>query len=50
MLDRIDNIAKLIADYFKIISVVKGRMEIGKLKEALYGVGDWCITYDAQCI
>ena len=43
--DKIVNLMKLFADDSKIISSIKGEMDINKLQNDLLAVGDWCRTW-----
>ena len=43
--DIIDNFSKLCADESKIISVIKGEMNIDKIQNDLFTVGEWCKTW-----
>ena len=36
------NVTKFFADDSKIISVIKGKMDIDKLQNDLFAVGEWC--------
>ena len=45
LLDKIVNVMKLFADDSKIISSIKGEMNINKLQNDLLAVGDWCRTW-----
>ena len=43
--DKIVNVTKLFADDSKIISSTKREMDINKLQNDLFAVGDWCRTW-----
>ena len=43
--DKIENVTKLFADDSKIISVIKGKLEVEKLQKDLDEVDYWCQTW-----
>ena len=43
--DKIVNFTKLLADDSKNISCIKGEMDINKLYNDLFALGDWCRTW-----
>ena len=45
MPDKIVNVTKLFADDSKIISSIKGEMDINKLQNDLFAVRVWCRTW-----
>ena len=46
--DKIVNVTKLFADDSKITSSIKGEMDINKLQNELFAIGEWCRTWDMK--